>query len=242
MTSCSHWYNACHCSHYLRALSLWRASVFNYILLWDLICRQPPPSELTLLGKSRPLCSRLSPVVLNIRSLCSVLWNRVSRGTQTPCSCFKFFCCKLTDELIPNSYRPSLSSWRPREDDRFAVCSVWQMEPVLNNKWGEGAIFYVSISDKKVKIISKLRIIARALREERNFSQCRKWWLLKTRGWQTMAQGPNRPVFVNAFILETSHVHALGMVCGCFPAPQAKCNHCNRDLWPANLNSLPLLQ
>lgn len=136
MTSCSHWYNACHCSHYPKALSLWRASVFNYILLWDLICRHHPLSELTLLRKSRPLFSRLSPVVLNIRSLSSVLLKRVSCGTKTPCSRFKFFSCKLTDELIPNSYGPSLSSSRPTEDDRFAVCSVWQMDHILHNKWG----------------------------------------------------------------------------------------------------------
>lgn len=58
------------------------------------------------------------------------------------------------------------------------------------------------------------------------------------------AKSGSPPVFVNAFILETSHVHALGMVCGCFPAPQAKCSCCNRDLWPAKskLSSAPSVE
>lgn len=100
MTSCSLWYSVCHCSHYLKVRSLRATSVFNYTLLWGLICRHHPLSELALLRESRSLFSSLSLIVLNIKPLCSVLLNRASCGTETLCPCFKFFSYQLTDALI----------------------------------------------------------------------------------------------------------------------------------------------
>lgn len=83
-----------------KVLSLQGAPVFNYLLLWGLICRPHPLSELALPRESRSLFSSLSLVVLNIKPLFSALLNRVSCGTKTLCSFFKFFSYQLTNELI----------------------------------------------------------------------------------------------------------------------------------------------
>lgn len=149
MTSCSHWYNACHWSHYLKALSLRGASVFNYILLWDLIRRHHPLSELALLRKSRLLFSRLCPVVLNIRPLSSVFLNRASCRTKTLCSCFKFFSCKLTDW----THFPVLPGLRWPQQGSEKMIGFWS---VHSSRWvvffitngGETISFH--IADKKL--------------------------------------------------------------------------------------------
>lgn len=48
----------------------------------------------------------------------------------------------------------------------------WSLFLITNG--GRGQYFMSLFQIKKAKIMSKLRVIARALREERNFSQCRK--------------------------------------------------------------------
>lgn len=152
--SCSLWYSVYHCSHYLKVLSLQGASVFNCTLLWGLICRHHPLSELALLRESRSLFSSLSLIVLNIKPLCSVLLNRASCGTETLCSCFKFFSYQLTDALISQFLQVLGAHEAQEEMSGTRFCSIQQ----------DRGLFLVCILEK-VTVPNHLRVDSQNPRE-----------------------------------------------------------------------------
>lgn len=151
MTSCSLWYSLYHCSHYLKVLSLQGAPVFNYLLLWGLICRHHPLSELALLRESRSLFSSLSLIVLNIKPLCSALLNRASCGTKTLCLCFEFFSYQLTNKLIFQFLQVLGAHNKTQEEMAVTLSSRWEL-PFLTKV----LLFYIHILGR-VAILNPLK-------------------------------------------------------------------------------------